>query len=154
MYVCWCIGVLVCVCIEVWPSHTTSAGPISAARAAVEAPIHGIHQPLPASKTVLSSWSLLLICPLIDTSDTGITGCYDNNRGTIGTTGTEALYTIYIYENIGHVQLPEHHLFATYWYHVCVKIHFFHTWYQVLLLLYGAPGTWECTYIYQVHAYV
>ena len=37
----------------------------SAARAAVEALIGRHHPPLPASKTVLSLSSLLVICPLI-----------------------------------------------------------------------------------------
>ena len=67
--VTFCVGVLVywcfCLCIEVWPSHTTHAQPISAAGAAVEAPIYALHQPLPASKTVLSSWSLVVKCRLI-----------------------------------------------------------------------------------------
>ena len=46
----WCVGG----CIEVWPFHTTNAEPMSAARAAVEAPIYALHQPLPASKTISS----------------------------------------------------------------------------------------------------
>ena len=75
--VCPCVGVLVCACIEVWPSHTTSAGPISPLVTSVEASTNALHQPLPASKTILSSWSLVVICPLIAPNATGITGWYD-----------------------------------------------------------------------------
>ena len=56
---------LVCVCIDVRPSHTTHAQPISAVRVAVNVPIYALHPLLPASKTVLNSWSLVVICPLI-----------------------------------------------------------------------------------------
>ena len=58
-----CVGVLVhwCVCIEVWPSHTTNAEPISLLVTSVEAPYYALHPPLPASKTVFSSWSLVVI---------------------------------------------------------------------------------------------
>ena len=65
-----------CVCIEVWPSHTTNAEPISPLVMSVEASVYAIHPPLPASKTVLSSWSLVVICPLIAPGDTGITAWY------------------------------------------------------------------------------
>ena len=34
--------------------------------------------PRTSPKNVLSSWSLIVICPLIDTGATGITGWYDN----------------------------------------------------------------------------
>ena len=67
---------ILCLCIEVWPSHTTHAQPISAATAPVVAPIYALHPPLPASKTGWSSWSLVVICPLIDTGDTVITETY------------------------------------------------------------------------------
>ena len=59
------VGLLVCGCIDVGPSNSTERAWISAARAAVEAPTYALHPPLPASKAVLSSLSLLLICPLI-----------------------------------------------------------------------------------------
>ena len=70
--VCTCADVLVWVCIEVWPFHTTSAEPISAVMAAVEAPFYALHSPLPASKTVLSSWSLVVVCPLVAPNATEI----------------------------------------------------------------------------------
>ena len=74
MLVCRYVGV----CKEVWLSHTSNAEPISAARASVEAPISVIHRPLPASKTVLSSWSMVEKCPRIAPHATGITGSYYN----------------------------------------------------------------------------
>ena len=85
------------VCIEVWPSHTTSAETISAARAAVEAPIYALHHPLPVSKPVLSSWSLVVICPLIAPDATGITDWYDNRL-------VVPEVPLYKFENIGYLQ--------------------------------------------------
>ena len=55
----------VCACIEVCPSHTTNAEPISPLLTSVEAPYYTRHPPLPASKTVLGSWSLVVICTRI-----------------------------------------------------------------------------------------
>ena len=65
LLVCWLVGLLVCGYIDVGPSNATERAWISAARAAVAAPIYALHPPLPASKAVLSLLSLLVICPLI-----------------------------------------------------------------------------------------
>ena len=54
-----CVGV----CIDACPSNTTHEDPISAARATTAAPIYALHPPLTASKTVLSSLSMLVLCP-------------------------------------------------------------------------------------------
>ena len=62
---CVCVCILMCVCIEVCPSHATKKKSISAARAAVEPPYFALRPPLPASKAVLSSCSLVVICALI-----------------------------------------------------------------------------------------
>ena len=111
--------------IEVWPSHTTNVEPISAARAAVEAPIYALHQPLPTPKTVLSSWSLVVICPLIA-------------RGKFKPelefqTGTSSQHASYMYQYIGYVEVAEDHLFATYWYVPRISTRsYFSTWHQVL----------------------
>ena len=48
----WCVGLLVCGCIDVGPSNATERAWSSAARAAAEAPIYALHPPLPASKAV------------------------------------------------------------------------------------------------------
>ena len=61
----WSACVCLVVCIDVGPSNATERAWISAARAAVAAPIYALHPPLPASKAVLSLLSLLVICPLI-----------------------------------------------------------------------------------------
>ena len=55
----------VCLCIDVCPSHTTHAQTISTRATSVEAPYFALHPPLPASETVLSLWSLVVICALI-----------------------------------------------------------------------------------------
>ena len=88
-----------CVCMDVCPSHTTHAQSISAARAAVEAPYFALRSPLPASKTVLSSSSLVVICALIA-------------RGKFRPelefqAGTSSFHALYTYENIGYVDVPE-----------------------------------------------
>ena len=52
-------------CSGVWPSHTTNAEPISTVVTSVEAPYYALRPPLPASKIVLSSWRLVVMCALI-----------------------------------------------------------------------------------------
>ena len=64
-------------CLLEGSSHT-NAEPISPLVTSVEAPNYALHPPLPASETVLSSWGFVVMCALIDTGVTGITGWYDN----------------------------------------------------------------------------
>ena len=82
----------VCLCIEICPWHTTNAEPISPLLTSEEAPYYALHPPLPASKTVLSSWGLVVVCALIDTGVTGITAWYDNGL-VVPRTRYLALYT-------------------------------------------------------------
>ena len=123
--VCTCLYkcAYLCVRIEVCPSHTTNAEPISPLVASVGAPYYALHPPLPASKIGLSSSGLVVICALIDTGVTGSTAWHDN-RLVVPGTRYQALYTraqqhicTRIY-GILRIQVPKHHLFATYWYHV------------------------------------
>ena len=53
------------VCIGVCPSNATEAPPISTATASVEARDLHLHPLTFASKAVLSSWSLVVVCALI-----------------------------------------------------------------------------------------
>ena len=130
-----CLSV-VCACIEVWPSHTTNAEPVSPLATSVEAPIFALHLPLPASKTVLSSWSLLVTCPLIAPGVTGITGWYDNRLVVPEVPGTTyESTTAYMYDNIGYISArasPVCYVLVSCMY----ECSYFHTWCQVLLLLY------------------
>ena len=94
-----------CGCIEVCPSHTTNAEPISPHVVSVDALYYAIHPPLPASKTVLSSWSLVVICSPIA-------------RGKFKPelqfqVGTSSYHALYKYQNIGYVEVPEDHLYNT-----------------------------------------
>ena len=56
------------------PRTHLKADPVSAASAAVKAPLYAIHPSLPASKTVLRPWSLLVIRPLVAPGVTRTTG--------------------------------------------------------------------------------
>ena len=60
-------------------------------RGHVDAPYYALHPPPPASKTVLSSWSVV-ICALIAPRVTGITAWHDN-RLVVPGTRYQALYT-------------------------------------------------------------
>ena len=62
--------------IEICPSNATNAQPILRATASVEAPYWHLHSPLPASKAVLSSWRLVVVCALITTGVTGLASKY------------------------------------------------------------------------------
>ena len=119
-----CSLVYTCVCIEVWPTHTTNAEPIAPLVTSVEAPTYVLHPPLPASKAFLSSWSLVVICLLIASGVTGITGWYDNRL-------VVPEVPLYKFENIGYLQ-------GTRAPPVCLRMYgysYLHTWHQVLLLL-------------------
>ena len=70
------IACLVCVCIELFPSHVTKAPPISRATASAEARNLHLHPPPPASKAVLSWRILVVVCDLNTTRVTGITSMY------------------------------------------------------------------------------
>ena len=85
--VCTCVYTCVywCVCIEVWSSHTPNAAPISPLVTSVEPPYYALHPPLPASEPVLSSWNLVVLCPLVAPGVTGITDRYDNRLVVPGT---------------------------------------------------------------------
>ena len=95
-----CTCVYWCACIEVCPSHATNAEPISPLVTSVEAPYYALRPPLPASKTVLSSWSLVVICPLNDTGATGIAGSYHLYH--------TAVCVLYMYEYIAYVEVQVH----------------------------------------------
>ena len=96
---CWCV--CWCGCIELCPSNATKTLPISRATASVEARYLHLHPPLLASKVVLSSWRLVVVCALTTTDVTGITSMYQ-----AGTTWYHALYmcestvSIYVRTNI------------------------------------------------------
>ena len=94
----------------------------------MEAPIYAFHQPLPASKTVLSSWSLVVICPPIAPDATGITGWYDNRL-------VVPEVPLYKFENIGYLQgtraPPVCYVLVSRMY----EYSYLHPWHQVLLLL-------------------
>ena len=70
------VSLAMSVCIELCPSNATKAPPISTPTASVEASYFHLHPPLLASKAVLSSWSLVVVCALTTTCVTGITGWY------------------------------------------------------------------------------
>ena len=132
----------VCLCIEICPSHTIVTF--------VEAPYYVLHPPLPASKTVLSSWGLVVTCALIDTGVTGVTAWHDY-RLVVPDTRYQALYTraqqhicTRILRSIEYVQ-PEHHLFAKYWYHVRMNIWIhFHCDVPRTIFSYMVPGCCCC----------
>ena len=84
-----------CVCIEFCHSNATEGVSILTRVASVEARYFALHPPLSASKTVLSSWNLVLITTVV----TGITACYDNRL--VVPTIFEIIAT-YIFENIGY----------------------------------------------------
>ena len=67
------LPLLVCWCIDVGPSNATERAWISPLVTSVKAPIFALHPPLPASRTVWSSWGLLVVCPLNAQGVTGIT---------------------------------------------------------------------------------
>ena len=105
---CTCVGVLVywCACIEVWPSHTTSTGLIWPLVTSVDAPYVHLHPPSLASKTVLSSWCLVVMssnCTREVQAGTRISGRYQ----------LSSYHALYKFENIGYVEVPEDHLYNT-----------------------------------------
>ena len=110
-----------CVCIEVWPSDTINVEPISTVVTSSDALYYAIHQPLPAFKTIWSSWSFVVVCPLIAPGITGIASWYESGLAVPGTR-YKAVYTRaqqHICTRIlGIYTVAEHHLFATYWHHV------------------------------------
>ena len=96
----------ICLSIEICPSHTTNAEPISPLVTSVEAPYYTLNPPLPASETLSSSWSLAVICTLIARGkfkpelefQAGISCSY---------------HALYKCENIGYVEVPEYQLSNT-----------------------------------------
>ena len=91
-------------CIGVCPSHTTNAQPISTVVTSVEAPYFALHLPLPASKTVLSSWSFVVICALIARGK--FKPELEFQAGTISffQAGTSSYHALYKHDNIGYVE--------------------------------------------------
>ena len=77
----------------------------------------------PRPKNVLGSWSLVVICALITTGLDMITAWYDSRFEVPGTRHYIREYSSIYVRKIGYVQVPEHHLFATYWYHVSLWIY-------------------------------
>ena len=111
-----CGRVYVCLCIGVCPSNTTNAEPITPFVTSVEAPYYALHPPMPASKTILSSWSLVVICALI------LRGKFkpelEVQSGTSSfffffQAGTSSYHALCKYENIGYVEVPKDHLYNT-----------------------------------------
>ena len=111
MYVC--VRVLVCVCIEVYPSHATEKPSISAAREPVEDPYFALHSPLLASKAVWSSWSLVVIsiCALIARGEFNPELVF--RAGISSYFWTSSYHALYKYENIGYAEVPEDRLYNT-----------------------------------------
>ena len=89
-----------CLCIEICPSHTTERPRISAASMSVETPFLRLRSPLLASKAVLSSWSLVVICSLI------VRGKFKLELEFQA--GTISYHAQYKYENIEHVHMYSH----------------------------------------------
>ena len=87
-----------CLCIDLCTSHTTNAEPISAASTAVEAPLFALDSPLPASKTFMSSWSLVVMCA------TFARGKFKSDLDFQA--GTSSFHALYTYEIIGYVDVP------------------------------------------------
>ena len=103
---------LVCLCIVVCPSHTTHAQPISTSVTYVEAPYFAPYPPLPASKNVLSSRSLVVICDLIARAN--FKPELEFQCGTSFQAGTSSYHALYKYENIEYLEVPGDHLYNTY----------------------------------------
>ena len=137
------------VCAEVWPSHTTNAEPISPLVTSVEAPYYALHPPLPVPKAVLSSWSMVVICPLKDTGATGIPGWYDNRLVVPGASHyIRGHRTIYVREYRVYTATrasPVCYVLISRMY----EYSYFHTRYQVFCCV---PCTWDR--IYTSYGYV
>ena len=103
---------LVCLCIVVCPSHTSHAQPISTFVTYVEAPYFAPYPPLPASKTVLSSRSLVVICAL--TARATFKPQLEFSGGISFQAGTSSYHVLYKYDNIESLEVPEDHLYNTY----------------------------------------
>ena len=103
---------LVCLWIVVCPSHTTHAQPISTSVTYVEAPYFAPYPPLPASKNVLSSRSLVVICDLIARAN--FKPELEFQCGTSFQAGTSSYHALYKYENIEYLEVPGDHLYNTY----------------------------------------
>ena len=110
----------------------------------VEAPCLHLHLPLLASKAVLSSWSLVMICALIARGKLKTEQKFQAGTSSYFQAGTSSYHALYKYDNIGYVEVPEDHLFNTYEYmnaYVPFMTYVWRTWHL------GA-------YIYLVYAYI
>ena len=120
--VCLCVCMRIGLCaLRFVPSTLPTRNGFFSLVTSVKTHFYVFHPPLPASKAVLCSWSLVVICAPIAPGVTGITGWYDKKFVVPDTKHYIRDHrSIYMYENIGYVQRPERHLFATYWYHVWI----------------------------------
>ena len=119
-----------CVCIELFPSNPTNAQRISSLAASVEAPCLHLHSPLLASKAVLSSWSLVVICDLIARER------FKLELEVQAGTSSYITRTIYTIEYVWYVKLPGTHIY-TY-----IKMYFFCPW---LFFSLTAAGLSSCS---------
>ena len=71
----------------------------------MEAPYFSLHPTLLASRAVLSSWSLVVICALI------ARGKFKSEQEFQA--GTSSYHALYKCENIGYAEVPEDHLYTT-----------------------------------------
>ena len=85
----------VCVCLELCPSNATKAQPISTPTVSMEAPCLHLHSPLLASKSVLSWWSLVVVCTLFPRDKFQLELELQ--------TGTSSYHAIYMYEYTSYV---------------------------------------------------
>ena len=84
-----------CVCLELCPSNATKAQPISTPTVSVDAPYLHLHSPLLASKSVLSWWSLVVVCTLFPRDKFQLELELQ--------TGTSSYHAIYMYEYTSYV---------------------------------------------------
>ena len=96
--------------------------PISTLVMSVEAPYFALRSPPLGSKTVLSSWSLVVylytvyICALIARGKFNPELEFQDGTSSCFQAGTSSYHARYKYENIGYVQVPDDHLYKTYEY--------------------------------------
>ena len=79
-------------------------------------PYFHLHSPLLASKAVLTSWRLFVICGLIARGKFKPELEFQADTSSYFQVGTSSYHALYKYENIGYVEVPEDHLYNTYEY--------------------------------------
>ena len=73
-----------------------------------------LHPPLPASKAVLSLWSLVAKCALHATGKLKPELEFQAGTSSYSPAGTSSYHALYKYKNIGYVEVPEDDLYNTY----------------------------------------